>query len=221
MLVGCLFGSQGKRNRMGYKTGRIGIVRVKPLLDRLIEAKEERESVLFSVQDPAEAEKLAYKLREAIATAYRLPEFKDYHTQLHGIFAFKATKKGVYARLKVLPVIVVGTLEGETKPGEGFTVDPVRRARDRSTKGTIPEAVTLEDVLLGAMKGSEEGMLSLYFKNVILNDERKEKLWAWTQGLDVEWLYVDHGDRGLTLTKEEIKEEILWKPKPDEKKELE
>ena len=197
---------------MGYKTGRIGIVRVKPLLDRLIEAKENRESVLFSVQDPVEAEKLAYKLREAIATAYRLPEFKDYHTQLHGIFAFKNTKKGVYARLKVLPAIVVGTTEG-------ISVDKVKE--ERSPKGTIPEAVVLEDVLLGAMKGSEEGMLSLYFKNVILNDERKEKLWAWTQGLDVEWKYVDHGDRGLTLTKEEIKEEILWKPKPDEKEELE
>ena len=199
---------------MGYKTGRIGIVRVKPLLDRLIEARENRESVLFSVDNSDESERLAYKLREAIATSYRLPEFKDYHTKLHGIFAFKATKKGVYARLKVLPAIVVGM-------PEGVSIDNAKKEKDKPKKGTIPEAVTLEDVLLGAIKGDEGGMLSLYFKNVILNEERKERLWVWTQSLEVDWKYVDHKEKGLTLTKDEIKEEILWRPKPDEKGELE
>ena len=77
-------------------------------------------------------------------------------------------------------------------------------------KGTIEIARTLLDVIGGGVEGDKEGYIDILFPNAVLDTEDKEKLWDWTE--TTAWSFIDHQEKGLTLTKREGFEDIAWTP---------
>ena len=177
---------------MGYNLSRHSVIRNRPQLDQLLEALEFKASLHFPTSSPA---KLAYKLREALLASLEHPEFEYYFNSLASAFVFKITPNGVFAEFQENPVgEVVERVVGSPKP---------RSPQKRS----IPDAMDYLEVLGAAMKFQTED--ELHFPNVIMliSDRRDLLSWASANG----WKYIDHEGAGVTLTKREVPEEVLWR----------
>ena len=183
---------------MGYNLSRHAVIRNKPQLDQLLEAKQ---SLRFATPKP---QRLAYKLREAIAASKKFQDLKHYYDALFHSYTFRIERDAVVAEYTKNPV---GTPVGEDPSALNGT-------DKKAQKGTIDSAVSLFDVLAGALEGEKQEYEELYFPNVILKPEDKIKLHHWT--LTNDWGYMDHEEKGVTLTTKEEHKELLWSPENDD-----
>jgi len=179
---------------MGYNLTRHAVARNKPQLDQLVGATE---SLRFATPNPTN---LAHKLREAIKAAGKFQDLKHY-AKLGITFQFKVERDAVLAEYMAGPV---GTPVGENDLPTGGNDKKVQ-------KGTIESSTSLMDVLAGALEGEKQGYIELFFPNVILRPEDRIKLFDWTM-ISNGWGFMDHEDKGITLTKQEEHQELLWEP---------
>jgi hypothetical protein len=78
-------------------------------------------------------------------------------------------------------------------------------------KRTVTEASSLIDILAIAVQFHSD--FELFFPNVELPEQEKLQLYNWTQDKPgVAWDFIDHGEGGVTLTKQEVSDDIIWKP---------
>lgn len=150
------------------------------------------------LQDMAEAKKtivwvtanpssLAYRIREALAGAKHHDEFAHYDKLRH-IFKIREGERQVKA-------VYVGAEYSHPVLPEKLTVDlPIT-----SSMGVVGAAIKL-----GAQ--TEE----IHFTNANLSDTERKTLYNWTQSND--WTYIEHYDNTLTLTKEKVDEDLIWRP---------
>jgi hypothetical protein len=163
----------------------------------LLEAKQ---SLRFSTPKP---QKLAYKLREAIAASKKFQDLKHYYDALFHSYTFRIERDAVIAEYNNDPV---GTPVGENP-------NVLNGSHQKAQKGTIDSATSLFDVLAGALEGAKQEYVELFFPNVILKPEDKLKLHQWT--LTNDWGYLDHEEKGVTLTTKEEHKELIWIPEND------
>jgi len=184
---------------MGYNLSRGAIERNRPQLDQLISLKS---TMRFNTESP---HRLAYKLREAIASCGIFEEFsKDFTVLSH--YTFSAERAAVLATFNEIPIgIPVGPDVDEDfgELDERIEVERVER--------NVIEAISLIDILseVVANKKTEE----IHFPNAALNLGDRTKLFYWTEKNS--WSYIDHQEKGLTLTRYEVDREILWRPESE------
>lgn len=187
---------------MGYSRSKKVIVRHLEQLEALAEAKETR---VFPTEAPG---RLAYKLREAVYACQFHEEYKKLH-RIHFLFAFKEEADQVVAEYKAPPNPLIPKATGSPnvksaqEPVEEEEADPTPQLLRRS----VSDAYDLMDVL-GATMASPE-VEEFHFPNATLPLDEKKLLFNWAK--EKEWNYIDHDDAGLTITKAEVPEEILWK----------
>ncbi len=179
---------------MGYNLTRHAVNRNKPQLDQLLEAKE---NFRFETTNPT---KLAYKLREAVLASKKFQDLKHYYDSIFHNFKFKVEHDAVVAEYTRGPV---GVAVGEDTVSDSGS-------NNRVVKGTIESGVNLFDVLAGALEGEKQGYVELRFPNVILKPEDKQKLFDWTKTND--WGFMDHEDKGITLSTKVEYAELYWTP---------
>jgi len=185
---------------MGYNTSRATVQRHLPQLEQLKKAGEDGEDMFFPTQIPR---RLAHKLREALSAASKHKEYVELHTFIWPNFQFKEVKGGVMA-------LYIGSIEPvEDSIGETISSN---NSPNRPLKKTLPDAVSLMDVVTQALTFPQE--TELYFPAATLEEGDKHKLKMWTE--DKDWGFIDHSfgddEGGLTLTKNDVEEEMLWTP---------
>lgn len=176
---------------MGYNISRHSVLRHRPQLDQLLETKQ---SVMFKSPRP---ERLAYRLRQAVAAASQLEEFSKY-AELRVLYKFRVEveQKAVIAEYQAVSEgEIIGQMSSIKRPG----------------RKVLPEAMSLMDVIGAGLKFENEE--ELHFPNVWLELEERERLFKWTS--DTTWSYISHEDAGLTLTKKPVPEEVKWTPQTE------
>ena len=141
---------------------------------------EAQATVRFSTGNP---QKLAGKLREAMAAAEKL-EYTGL-SSLRRDFIIKALDREVVA---------------EFQGAQG--IEPEKPAE----REVVLEASSMTDLMMSAMALEDREEIS--FPSVVLSEEEKQTLFEWIKGL--EWKFIDHGGGGVTLTKKDVPEEVLW-----------
>lgn len=172
---------------MGYNKSRFSVLRSKPQLDILVSSPK---TVFFPTSDPR---KLARKLNEALAAAEVHDEFKHY-TRIKDQFKFRAGSGELIAERLDETSPVASPPEHSPKPAS-----PI--------KETFPNITDLVGVMVVA---SKEPADELFFPDANLTLEEKRKLLTWTtEALKLK--FIDHDGAGLTLTKLDVPDEILWR----------
>jgi len=178
---------------MGYNLSRFSVSRNLPQLDLLLNSKSD---IRFETTEPR---KLAYKLREALLASQKFEDLKHYYDKINLSFTFIEEDHAILARYNfVSDGVPVGEMD----------VQP--DSKPTKQKGRVDSARTLLDVIGGGMEGDEKEYEEIYFPNVVLGKEDQEKLWDWTE--TTAWEFIDHQEKGLTLTKREGFEDIVWRP---------
>lgn len=175
---------------MGYNTSIGPPRRMEEYLNRLL---ENRETVDFAADDPPS---LAYKLREAIhASGYH--DRYEHFEKLGELYEFKALDGRVRARYigPEDPDIVEGV--EETPPSQPMT---------------IQEAQDLTSVVGAAMEVADKTD-EIRFPNAILGETMKERLYGWAT--ENGWKIIDHEEAGITLTKRDVADSIVWRPEDE------
>jgi len=185
---------------MGYKLTTNPVKRQLHLLEQLAAS---RETLSIPTTNPR---RLAYKIREAIAAAGEHSQYETLHSSISGRFKFREVTGAVIADCVEPDLPTIGMPIGEPSP----SLPPAR-----PEKKTLPDAATLIEVLAGALKFPDES--ELFFPGISLKTTERLKLYNWAEPKG--WKYIDHsagdGEGGLTLTKREVAEEILWTPEED------
>jgi hypothetical protein len=181
---------------MGYNITSHAVNRNKPQLEAMLKAQA---TIRFETLNP---EKLANKIREALFAASELPEFERY-AGLKYSYILRARQGEVIAEFQGVAITTIPETENRA---EGVVQT---KPLSPSSKKTVDEAVTVMDIIMTAMS-LEATATELYFPNTILNYGDQSKLSKWTD--TQEWKYIDHGESGVTLTKGEVPEEVLWQP---------
>jgi len=179
---------------MGYNLSRFSVSRNLPQLDILFRATA---NIRFETNDPR---LLAYKLREAILASNKFDDLKHYYEKINPNFVFKEEADAVVAEYNpVSPGVSVGEVDVREDSGLG-----------KRTKGIEESARQLLDVIGSGIEGDKEGYKEIYFPNAVLDFDSKLRLWTWIETTD--WGFIDHQEKGLTLTKSKEFEDILWRP---------
>ena len=178
---------------MGYNLSRFSVNRNKPQLDQLLTATSD---IRFETAQPRQ---LCYKIREALLASKEFDDLEHYYNTINPNFVFREESNAVVATYTPVPVGV---------PVREMDVRENSELSNR--KGVLDDARTLLDVIGGGVEGDKEGYEEIYFPNSVLNAEDHKALWAWTQ--TTEWEFIDHKEKGLTLTKREGFEGIVWRP---------
>lgn len=181
---------------MGYNISRHSVMRQLPQLQALLHAEE---SLRFPTANPR---RLAFKLREALKAAEAFPEFAEF-APLVTRFRFREETGAVLAEY-------LGVIDPEAVEESDI---PMFRNEVRPQKKTLPGAVFLMDILALVIKFTHEE--ELYFPDARLPEEDKARLDDWLNEQSEAWNFIDHsygGGQGLTLTKKEVPEEIIWRP---------
>lgn len=182
---------------MGYNLSRGAIERNRPQLDQLISLKS---TMRFNTESP---HRLAYKLREAIASYGHFVENDKEQTSytILSHYTFSAERASVLATFNEIPIGI------PIRPD----VDEDFRELDKRSERNVLEAISLIDVLSEVVgnKKTEE----IHFPNAALNLGDRTKLFYWTKKNS--WSYIDHQEKGLTLTRYEVDREILWRPESE------
>jgi hypothetical protein len=90
----------------------------------------------------------------------------------------------------------------------GEVIEIIGTPKPRSPqKRSIPDALEYLEVLGAALKFPDE--VELHFPNVVMliSDRRALLKWASANG----WKYIDHEGAGVTLTKKDVPNEVLWR----------
>jgi hypothetical protein len=176
---------------MGYALSRSSVIRNREQLEQLLQMQT---TLVFKTANP---QRLAYKLREAIAAAQMFEEFSDLASIRH-MYKFKARSGEVIALYDYEP-----STEGQTIEGKRFERKP-----PVPEKKVVPGVINLVEILVAAIKMMEES--EILFPNAAISEEDKGKMFEWA--VENSWKFIDHGEGGLTLTRKKVPEEILWKP---------
>lgn len=182
---------------MGYNLSRFSVNRNKPQLDLLLSATGD---IRFETARPRQ---LSYKLREALLACKEFEEFKHYYAAINPNFTFKEEPDAVIA---IYSPVSVGVPIGEMDVSED-------RGLSKPAKGTVESARKLLDVIGSGVEGDKEGYWEIYFPNAVLSRVDQKSLWDWTE--TTSWGFIDHQEKGLTLTKSEEYEDILWGPEEE------
>jgi len=178
---------------MGYNLSRYSVNRNLPQLDLLLTAKGD---IRFETNAPR---KLCYKLREALTASNEFSDLKHYYNTINPTFTFKEEPDAVIAVYNfVSPGVPIGEM------------DVRQTERPSEQKGTVESARTMLDVIGGGIEGDKEGYIDILFPNAVLSKDEQLRLWAWAQTTD--WEFIDHQEKGMTLTKREGFEKIVWRP---------
>ncbi len=169
---------------MSYNMTRNAVDRMAHYLEILVENEMDR--VFFESDN---ASQLAYRLREAIFTAGKYTELSQFHS-LHGEYKISVLISGVEC-IRVLR-------DGQHVPSPARRVGSVH----------LPEITTLTGLFGAAIRFGHAD--ELVFGNVSLHSADKLRLYEWTGQRD--WQYIDHVGAGITLTKQEVDEDLLWSP---------
>jgi hypothetical protein len=178
---------------VGYTISRASVVRNLDQLEHLYKLKT---TLIF--KNVANPQRLAYKLREAIAAAKHYEEFAHL-ADLDFMYQFRIGVNEVVAQYEVL--------EKQPTKAQDSQVTPKPKMPE---KKTIPDAISLIDVLGFVLKFPKEH--EILFPNAVLEADEKQRLYEWTQGDSIEWKFIDHEESGVTLTKKSVPEEVLWAP---------
>lgn len=148
--------------------------------------ESEMDKIFFESDNPSQ---LAYRLREAIFTAGKYTEFSQFQ-RLSGEYKVSVLINGVEC--------VRSVRDGQ------HVASPARKV------GTVhlPEITSLTGLLGAAIRFGHAD--ELVFGNVSLHSGDKLRLYEWTGQRD--WQYIDHEGAGITLTKREVDEDLLWEP---------
>ena len=178
---------------MGYNISRHAVERNRPQLDDLLALRKTFEIPTASPQ------RLASKLWEAIRSARELseryPQYAKY-AEISVLYRLRQTKTGVLCEW------VADLLKDSGEDTKSPTLVPTRME--------FPEAASVMDVIATVTKFSD--MQEIRFPNAVLQQRDRKKLYNWTKKEGVTWRYISHDDAGLTLTKKEVPEELLWNP---------
>lgn len=169
---------------MSYNITRNAVDRMTHYLEILVE--NEMDKVFFESDNPSS---LAYRLREAIFAVRKYPECSQFHT-LYDEYRIGVRINGVEC--------IQGIRDGAHVPVPAQRVGTIH----------LPEITTLTGLLGAAIRFKHTD--ELVFENVNLHPADKLHLYEWTGQRD--WQYIDHLGAGLTLTKQEVDEELLWTP---------
>lgn len=169
---------------MSYSLNKQNIDRLISYLDILVESQAME--IGFECEDST---KLAYKLREAFFASRHYPEYEKYHTL-----------QGDYKILARVHNVICKRIE---KGGKHFRVEQVIVGAMQ-----LPEITQLTGVFGAAIRFPH--VEELWFPNVNLIPESKLRVYEWTAERD--WQYIDHHGSGITLTKKEVEEDLLWSP---------
>lgn len=183
-----------KERIMGYNLSRFSVNRNLPQLDLLLNAETD---IRFETNEPR---KLASKLREALLASREFEDLVYLYDGINPNFTFIEEENAVLAKYNF---VSDGVPVGEMDVREDHKLA-------RQAKGTVESARTLLDVIGGGVKGDEGRYEEIYFPNAVLSREDQKRLWDWTETTD--WGFIDHQEKGLTLTKSEEYEGIVWRP---------
>lgn len=193
---------------MGYNLSRQKVIKYKPLLEQL--AKEKKTISFGPVEDPKD---LAYGLREGAKAALKYEEFKDLRG-VYGNYSFSPKERMVVAKYKGIEdieAVVVKEEEKEEKVEKKVKTKEEVKLDKWLDKLTIDTANSLLDIFGSILSNSNYGELT--FPNAVLSPEEKLRLYAWTkEGKNNEWKFIDHEEKGVTLSRKEVPHEILWQP---------
>lgn len=171
-------------------------------LERYLQDMDEaRRSVEWATSDP---DRLAYRIREALAAAREHEDEFPSYAELQHLFQIQSREGKVRARY-----IGIDQIEDQ-EPGS-TSASPTPSGPERMT--VDHELVSATGVVGAALKfknSSEE----LFFPNARLSTDELTAVWRWTQGND--WKLIEHEGKGLTLTKGEVSEALLWTPEEGE-----
>lgn len=194
---------------MGYSKARSAVERVLPILNELY---YKRQTVSLAASDSVA---LAYKLREAIY-ASQFHKDLEHLTGLKTMYEFRQMPGRVMCSFLGVDHSVVPALytEEAAAPAEEVKefyaqVTPIRSEEPEPSKMQLPDVETLHGVVGAVLRfgGTHE---EIYFPDALLTEEEKEKLLSWCESSDAEWGFIDHETAGITLTRAEIAEELLW-----------
>jgi hypothetical protein len=176
---------------VGYTKTRAVVKRNLEQLERLYRAKT---TLTFKSDNPTE---LAYKLREAIAAAKEFSEY-EHLAELRTMYKFRTAPGRVIALYSVTEA-PVETAEASVKTPE--------KKRKRKRK-VVVDAVTLLDIVGAMIDFVDEE--EVQFININLSEEDLFKAFVW--GKENGWKLINHEEAGITLTKRDVPEEVLWTP---------
>lgn len=157
---------------MSYARSKKSVHRVEFVLKQLLEAKDD---LIFQSIEP---QKLAYHIHEALKSAAIYPEFSEY-SKLRDKYTIRIRNNKVIAELKSKPIVGLSIIKEQL--GKMTIVDV------SSALGIIGAAVThkISDML---------------FPDAHLNNHELNELYLWAEPSG--YFIINHGDNGLTLTRE-------------------
>ena len=186
-------------NLMGYSETRHIIQRNWPQLSQLIKHKA---TMRFDTEYPR---RLAFKLREARKACSCHEDHEEDFATL-SLYTFKEERDGVLAEYNPVPIgVPLGKIITEV------VGEPVKSRR------IAPNALSLIDVM-SEFIGNDK-IEEIHFPNAILTEDNKLDLHSYisveyADGEEVlpPWLFIDHDENGITLTRYEVDSDILWSP---------
>lgn len=182
---------------MGYNLTKATVERMKERLEVLYATRKTRD---FPSSKPRS---LAYKFREAITASKCHHEFRHY-SELDYIYQFKVLEGSVrahYTGYRIAEKSPIVRPSQENDPGSEVIVE--------AETLHLPGADTLLDVIGAGLKFAQ-GTPEIHFPNTRLLYDELVKLHTWTENFG--WKIISHGIAGLTLTKRDVDEVIVWKP---------
>ncbi len=157
---------------MSYARSKKSVYRVELVLKQLLEAKDD---LTFQSIEP---QKLAYHIHEALKSAAIYPEFQEY-ALLRDKYTIRIRNNKVVAELK-------------SKLSIGISV-----IREQLGKMTIVDVNNVTSIVGAAVTHKVPEML---FPDAHLSDISLSELYMWAEPAG--YFIINHGDNGLTLTRE-------------------
>lgn len=193
---------------MGYNLSRRVCERNKRLLEKMLEKK-----ATFKI--PAEnPKKKAFAIREALEAVHHNDGYAELYGELDKLYRINTLVNCV--EIEYLIVNNKPTPESEIKKGETVTATAQEKIQIvvenlETPKGEI-HLVEVRDILaiIGSVIKLGDKADELFFPDAYLDDDEKLKLYNWVKNKG--WKFIDHLDAGITLTKKEINEFVLWEP---------
>ena len=165
-------------------------------MEKIYQARLKGEILRFPSEDPT---RLSYRIREAIVTARRHDDYKHYGRLQPFV---KVCKRDDEVIIKWKDIDILPDEERQLK------------REDVDTRPTDIEAEALFDIIGTMIRNESKPMEEVNFPNVVLERDDMIQLFNWAEGKG--WKMIDNEGAGLTLTKLDVDEELLWKPEDAE-----
>lgn len=169
---------------MPYNTSRRVVERNRGYLDAMVNA---RRTLTWPTTNP---EKLAYRVREALAAARKYPEYGLYH------------ELSIFYKIRVMS----GWVEAEY----------IGPAPEQTTPSSLAN-MSVEEVedangVVGACIKFGSRTDELHFPNAVMEKNELHAVYSWGRNNKPRWKLIAHGDKGVTMTRKDVEEAFLWTP---------